>query len=136
MTLIDLQPNHREHRASIARAPALSTRSSLPALCYRPALFFRGGDSTQEVVKSQRTPASTKLVPSRFTIAAEDHSQVLEHPPCSHRAMSRTPKAAAGPNQLREELRQQLLTTFAANKREPAMGEGTQGVEDSSPAAS
>ncbi|XP_077483783.1 uncharacterized protein LOC144093905 [Amblyomma americanum] len=50
--------------------------------------------------------------------------------------MSRTPKAAAGPNQLREVLRQQLLTTFAANKREPAMGEGTQAVEDSSPAAS
>ncbi|XP_077483776.1 uncharacterized protein LOC144093901 [Amblyomma americanum] len=50
--------------------------------------------------------------------------------------MSRTPKAAAGPNQLREELRQQLLTTFAANKREPAMEEGTQSVEDSSPAAS
>ncbi|XP_077483775.1 uncharacterized protein LOC144093900 isoform X2 [Amblyomma americanum] len=50
--------------------------------------------------------------------------------------MSRTPKAAAGPNQLREELRQQLLTTFAANKREPAMGDGPQATEDSSPAAS
>ncbi|XP_077520597.1 uncharacterized protein LOC144131964 [Amblyomma americanum] len=50
--------------------------------------------------------------------------------------MSRTPKAAAGPNQLREELRQQLLTTFAAKKRESAMGEGTQAVEDSCSAAS
>lgn len=50
--------------------------------------------------------------------------------------MSRPQKTNAGPNQLREELRQQLLTTFAANKRDSASGDGPQPAEDSCPGPS